>query len=362
MFNAEPLKEKQSRLFVDGGIGHAEMLFRCNYLALIGGGRPPKYPTNKVMIWDDRKSKCVIELPFKSEVKAVRLRRDRIVVVLETRVIVFTFTQSPQRLHVFKTIENPKGLCVLSPEASNSLLVFPGPATGQVQVVDLADTKKSASILAAHETSLSCVALNQDGTLLATASRKGTLIRVFDTQSNKKLHELRRGSNKATITCISFSKDSKLVCVSSDTKTVHVFNLEHQEDAGSIGSAAKRLLLPSIASSQWSFAKFSVTSPESICSFTPEGDAVWAACSDGSFYRCAFTLAGDTTVTKNNYLALPTVASDSNYPMGGGVAGGGGGGVGGGGGGGGGGGAGRNQSSHNLLGPRGNLEVQQADN
>ncbi|KAF8980819.1 WD repeat domain phosphoinositide-interacting protein 3 [Entomortierella lignicola] len=350
IYNCDPLKEKMRKEFDDGGICMVEMLFRCNYLALVGGGKNPKYPPNKVIIWDDERNNEVTELEFRSEVKAVKLRRDKIVVVLINKVIVYSFSLKPTKLHVFETVDNDRGLVALSSSDKDAILIFPGRQSGHIQIVDLnsvtpttavsstaapsynagnqpkypmTSTKPTAniSIIPAHTSPLFCLVTNKDGSKCASASDKGTLIRVFDTGSSKLLHEFRRGVDKAEIYSIAFNSDSTRICAGSDKGTVHIFNLDgatgtrvYQGGAAAPSSgphygevvqahhashmpsgnrqsslAFMKDLLPKYFSSAWSFAQFKVAADcRCICAFGGEKNTVIVICADGSFYRFMF--------------------------------------------------------------------------
>lgn len=187
IFNCEPFKETFRRDLKSGGFGIVEMLFRCNILALVGGGSNVQYPPNKVMIWDDHQSRCIGEFAFRSDVRAVKLAKDYIVIVLERKIFVYNFTDL-KLLYQIDTLSNPKGLCCLSHHSSTSVLACPGVHQGHVRVEHFG--LKMTKTIPAHDSHISCMALTMDGLLLATASTKGTLIRIFNTMDGTRLQEV----------------------------------------------------------------------------------------------------------------------------------------------------------------------------
>ncbi|KAG8389457.1 hypothetical protein BUALT_Bualt02G0231400 [Buddleja alternifolia] len=341
IFNCDPFREIFRRDFDGngGGVGAVEMLFRCNILALVGGGDSPQYPLNKVMIWDDHQSRCIGELSFRSEVRGVRLRRDRIIVVLEQKIFVYNFADL-KLLHQIETIANPKGLCAVSQVTGSFVLVCPGLQKGQVRVEHYAS--KRTKFVMAHDSRIACFALSQDGNLLATSSSKGTLVRIYNTQDGSLLQEVRRGADRAEIYSLAFSPTAQWLAVSSDKGTVHVFSLK--VNSGNVGSErpnspepqpsvptsssslsfikgiptrycafpsielmslialACHGVLPKYFSSEWSVAQFRL--PEGsqyIVAFGHQKNTVVILGLDGSFYRCKFDPATGGEMTQLEY-------------------------------------------------------------
>lgn len=262
VYNTNPIDLRVRRFFSPSsngsgtGVGLISMLHRTNYLALVGGGKNPRFPSNKVIIWDDLKRKSSLSLSFMSLVLNVLLSRIRIVVVLKNQVSVYEFSAPPKRISTYETIDNEHGLAdlsvystsrsFLSSSASASslssseslssprdypkgqILAFPGRAVGQIQLVDVSpegQERNSISIIKAHKSRIRCITLNCTGTLVASASETGTIIRVHSTHTTALIYEFRRGINRAVITSMKFSPNETKLAVLSDKNTLHIYNL-----------------------------------------------------------------------------------------------------------------------------------------
>jgi autophagy-related protein 18 len=150
-------------------------------------------------------------------------------------------------MYTIATSPNPNAICALAPSSENCYIAYPlpkpredsgdkrpshapppstyvAPTSGDVLIFD-ALNMVALNVVEAHRAPLSCIALNNDGTLLATASETGTIIRVFSLPKGTKLYQFRRGTYPSTIYSMSFNLSSTLLCVSSTTDTVHIFRL-----------------------------------------------------------------------------------------------------------------------------------------
>lgn len=101
---------------------------------------------------------------MESPVLAVRLRRDRIVIVLNSTIYVYSFSDIPSKLFQFKTWFNPKGLSILSVASDNSYLAFPSNScAGTIEIVDLSISDLVKHQINAHHHELFALAFNSTG-------------------------------------------------------------------------------------------------------------------------------------------------------------------------------------------------------
>lgn len=96
--------------------------------------------------------------------------------------------------------------------------------SGQIEIIHF-DKGEQRLKIQAHKSGLTAIALNNDGSLVATASEKGQVIRIFKTDNGQQLQELRRGTDKTNINAITFDLVSGWLSCSSQKGTIHIFGV-----------------------------------------------------------------------------------------------------------------------------------------
>lgn len=234
----------------DSAVGIVEMLFCSSLLVVVGSGQDPSMSPRRLKIVNSKRNTTICELTFQTTILAIKMNRDSLVVVLEETIYIYDIT-GMRLLHTIETPVNPTGLVALSSNVRNNYLAYPSPQklpskldgvdgpvdephtklpvrNGDIVIFDCS-TLHPISVIEAHKTQVAAMVFSNDGTLLATASDKGTIIRIFSVETGVKLYQFRRGTYNTKIYSLAFSPDNMFVIASSATETVHIFRLGEEE-------------------------------------------------------------------------------------------------------------------------------------
>nr|XP_026498368.1 WD repeat domain phosphoinositide-interacting protein 3-like [Vanessa tameamea] len=175
------------------------MVFRTNWLLVVRARRPCS-----LMLLDDQQRAYKAEVLFKSPIRALRARKDKVAVVLPSSIQVLSLP-SLARVALLRTPATARPLCAIATDPNAlQLLAAPAHRKGSLQLLDVSRAVKGAAssspaVVGCHQTDLVCISLSANGAKLATASERGTIIRLWDTTTKHMLHELRRGSDYADV-------------------------------------------------------------------------------------------------------------------------------------------------------------------
>ncbi|KAI3630596.1 hypothetical protein MIR68_012031 [Amoeboaphelidium protococcarum] len=284
-----------------------------------------------VRIWDEAKKQFLFEVEFNQEVVSVQLTRDAIICVLINRIVIYSFERSPRLLHSFNTVESYSGLCSAVQSTNNLIVAAQTTQVGQIQVLQVitqdqnligGQNTRNVAVIQAHTSRLQNIQLSADGNLIATASIKGTLIRVFDITAGQLIQTFRRGTEHATIYNLVWTADSRFLACCSDTGSIHVFKLaavqsdaassaqyrpsqQHLDNTAQISDSLKASpsqinpMLPAYFQPERSFARCSIslTSARFKIQFGDSEKSLVAITENGEYFKFAFDPSEGGTCT-----------------------------------------------------------------
>eukprot|EP00088_Acartia_fossae_P022134 TRINITY_DN2340_c0_g3_i1.p1 TRINITY_DN2340_c0_g3~~TRINITY_DN2340_c0_g3_i1.p1 ORF type:complete len:440 (+),score=77.95 TRINITY_DN2340_c0_g3_i1:218-1537(+) len=199
-----------------------ERLFSSSLIALVSQSSP-----RRLRVCHFKKGTEICQYSYSNTILAVKLNRARLVVCLEESLYIHNIRDMKVLHTIRETPPNPRGLCALSINSDSCYLAYPGSTTsGEVQLFD-AFNLQAKLMIPAHDSPLAALCFNPSGSRIATASERGTVIRIFNVTDGSRLVEFRRGVKRcAHVYSLSFSQDSQYLALSSNTETVHIFKVE----------------------------------------------------------------------------------------------------------------------------------------
>ena len=286
---------------IDGGIGIIEILNSTNIFALVGTESNIKFGTNKVIIWDELNQKVVTQIIVSEHVKNIKIKRTKIFIIEENDIKIYTLGNY-QRIESLKTFTNKNGIFGISLDPKLNIISYPSPDVGKIIIKDY-DNKKDGNFIVneinAHKNEIIALVMNYDGSLIASASERGTIIKIFRIKDMCLLQELRRGTDPAEIYSLTFDLKSRYIACSSNKGTVHIFNIKNENtnendlknQKSFFGNVVSYIGLKNeYLNSEWSFSKYRLPNKEkNIIGFNIKSeDSIFVVTLNGKYFHGKF--------------------------------------------------------------------------
>ena len=229
-----PFKTSQSGV----GLVHILKVNGSTMVAVVGSGDLAGSSPRKLRVLDVETKKTACEFTFLSSILSCATSSQFMALCLESSIHIVELVGMKVILKI-STTSNLKGIMTMSKTSVPTVLAYPSSDTmGEFNVViidvAIASSTSSRTSCVAHKSRLSCLQMNPTGTLIASASVTGTIIRVFDSQTSTKVHEFRRGLQHANISSLLFGLSDSLLLAGSSSGTVHIFHLQREEKSETI--------------------------------------------------------------------------------------------------------------------------------
>ena len=281
-----------------GSVGISKILQRTNILMLVGGGSSPFRSKDTMALFDTQKKEIILEISMREPIKNILiLNKNHLLSVLEKKICLFNW--HGKHLDSKATYYNEKGLCAMN--TNSDVIATLGLNQGEIAIWKY--TSDIYKIIKAHYTNIEAISLSPDGKYVATASERGTIVRVFNLDNDKMDYEFRRGSQGAIIHDICFSNDTKYLACNSGNGTIHIWDLYNDpsktRNTQSILSGFKDYL-PQYFSSEWSMKTVSISdTSKSICAFDENND-LHIVTYEGNYFKVAGRTGEFTEITKGS--------------------------------------------------------------
>jgi WD40 repeat protein len=312
IYAVHPLKKIISRE-IQGGVSIIKMLDESNIFVFVGRSDNGPYPYNKFIIWDDNKKVILGEILYNQKIQNIDVTQKYIYVQTDKKLYIYQF----DNLLLLKQLDCNNSTNFSVSHKNNEIIVYSTLNSGEICILDMKN-ENNLGVIQAHNSNIEQIIIDNDGKYIATASEKGTIIRLYDVDTKSLLNEFRRGTEKANITQLAFHPNMSMLLVESDKGTIHIFNTEiapkndikvdnisneiwkvpQNRVFENYGIIYVKFLLPSYFHSKWSFMSYTIPNINTLNVFDEETCMIYSFGSDGQYYECSFNDTNNPTINK----------------------------------------------------------------